>query len=90
MRYLILQRNGCDIMMIELLLACVCACLAGIAYRIWELNKTLKEIFVVQETAEELVRCKDCKYRGNIFPDHCDCIQESVDDNFYCALGKRK
>ena len=66
-------------MMIELLLTCVCACLAGISYRIWELNKTLKEILVMRqeteetttfesvwkryEPVEEPIRCKDCKYR---------------------------
>lgn len=60
-------------MMIELLLACVCACLAAIAYRIWELNKTLKEIFVVQETAEELVRCKGNKER-TVYMDEVACM----------------
>lgn len=39
-------------MMIELLLAFVCACLVGISYRIWELNKTLKEIFVKDKSNE--------------------------------------
>ena len=42
------------------------------------------------EDRQHIVRCKDCKYRRNIFPNYCDCIQESVDDNFFCALGKRK
>lgn len=38
--------------MIEILLVCVCACLTGISYRIWELNKTLKEIFVKDKSNE--------------------------------------
>ena len=37
-----------------------------------------------------VVRCKDCKYHGNICPDYCVNLEQNTNDDFYCADGERK
>ena len=39
---------------------------------------------------KEIVRCNDCKYRGNICPDYCINLEQNTNDDFYCAYGERK
>ncbi len=39
---------------------------------------------------QELVRCKDCKCHGNIWPDYCVNLEQNTNDNFYCAYGVKK
>lgn len=39
---------------------------------------------------KEIVRCKDCKYHGNIWPDYCVNLEQNTNDNFYCAYGVKK
>ena len=38
----------------------------------------------------EIVRCKDCKYHGNIYPDYCVNLEQNTNDDFYCADGVSK
>ena len=39
---------------------------------------------------QEVVRCKDCKYHGNIYPDYCVNLEQNTNDDFYCADGVNK
>lgn len=39
---------------------------------------------------EPLVRCNDCKYHGNIWPEYCVNLEQNTNDDFYCADGERK
>ena len=38
----------------------------------------------------ELVRCKDCKYHGNINEDYCQCLEQETNMDFYCWYGQRR
>lgn len=54
---------------------------------------TPKEVLKVALEALEqpkIVRCKDCKYHGNIYPDYCVNLEQNTNDDFYCADGERK
>ena len=42
------------------------------------------------ERYRELVRCKDCKYHGNINEDYCRCLEQETNDDFFCWYGERK
>ena len=37
-----------------------------------------------------VVRCKDCKYHGNICPDYCVNLEQNTNDDFFCAYGVNK
>ena len=39
---------------------------------------------------KELVRCKDCKYHGNINEDYCQCLEQETNNDFFCWYGERK
>lgn len=41
-------------------------------------------------TYVDIVRCKDCKYHGNICPDYCVNLEQNTNDDFYCAYGVNK
>lgn len=56
-------------------------CLCSMALR-FDILALLKE--------QEVVRCKDCKYHGNIYPDYCVNLEQNTNDDFFCADGERK
>ena len=36
----------------------------------------------------ELIRCKDCKFHGNLDPNYCVELEQITSDEFYCGYGK--
>lgn len=47
----------------------------------------LKDYYV---PVAKLVRCKDCKYHGNINEDYCQCLEQETNNDFFCWYGERK
>ena len=43
-----------------------------------------------QERDEEIVRCKNCKYHGNINEDYCQCLEQETNGDFFCWYGQTK
>ena len=37
---------------------------------------------------DEIVRCKDCKYHGNINEDYCQCLEQETNNDFFCWYGE--
>lgn len=39
---------------------------------------------------DDIVRCKDCKYHGNINEDYCVCLEQETNNDFFCWYGEQK
>ena len=37
-----------------------------------------------------VIRCKDCRYHGNIDEDYCQCLEQETNNDFFCWYGERR
>ena len=56
----------------------------------WITPKEVLKVALEALEQPEIVRCKDCKYHGNIYPDYCVNLEQNTNDDFYCADGVNK
>lgn len=56
----------------------------------WITPKEVLKVALEALKQPEIVRCKDCKYHGNIYPDYCVNLEQNTNDDFFCADGERR
>ena len=48
----------------------------------------VKDAIALLKEQPQIVRCKDCKYHGNINEDYCTCLEQETNYDFFCWYGQ--
>lgn len=53
-------------------------------------EKDVTRLLSLPSTQSEIVRCKDCKYRGGLSGCYCDIVEKMVEVDNFCSWAERR